>query len=209
MKSGCHVCGCVGMWMCGNLDGRHRILKSERRRSTNPATTGCPKAARNCRRAWPSVRTAAPFDRATRRSRVGTAEAGAQEEFLLVHILLHANPGFKTRFECRSRCTSTADAGLPHPHTRNHASPVIDKDYDKDYDKAPTSNAPAEYLRASGAPARAPRRPGTMTRTAVAPSRPARRSGIRHLQWYSPEASTRGRKRAGSRPCRGFLPGTH
>jgi hypothetical protein len=159
------------------------------------------------------VRTAAPFDRATRRCRVGTAEAGAQEEFLLVHILLHANPGFKTRFECRSRCTSTADAGLPHPHTRNHASPVIDKVYDKDYDKvydkAPTSNAPAEYLRASGAPARAPRRPGTMTRTAVAPSRPARRSGIRHLQWYSPEASTRGRKRAGSRPCRGFLPGTH
>ena len=35
-----------------------RILKSERRRSTNPATTGCAKAARNCRRAWPSVRMA-------------------------------------------------------------------------------------------------------------------------------------------------------
>ena len=126
------VCGYVGIWDSG---WSRRILKSERRRSTNPATTGCPKAARNCRRAWPSVRTAAPFDRATRRSRVGTAEAGAQEEFLLVHILLHANPGFKTRFECKSRCTSTADAGLPHPRPHTHASRGIDKDYDKDYDK--------------------------------------------------------------------------
>ena len=78
---------------------------------------------------------ASPFDRATRRSRVGTAEAGAQEEFLLVHILLHANPEFKTRFECKSRCTSTADAEIHHPHTPTHASRGIDKDYDKDYDK--------------------------------------------------------------------------
>ena len=55
---------------------------------------------------------AVPFDRATRRSRVGTAEANARGVFLLVlvHMLLHANPGFKTRFECKSRCTSTADA---------------------------------------------------------------------------------------------------
>ena len=61
-----------------------------------------------------------PFDRATRRSRVGTAEAGARGVFRLVlaHMLQHANPGFKTRFECKSRCTSTADAGLPHLHTR-------------------------------------------------------------------------------------------
>ena len=96
-----------------------RILKSERRRSTNPATTGCPKAARNCRRAWPSARMAVPFDRATRRSRVGTAEANARGVFLLVlvHMLLHANPGFKTRFECKGRCKSTADAELHHPHT--------------------------------------------------------------------------------------------
>ena len=61
-----------------------------------------------------------PFDRATRSSRVGTAEAGARGVFRLVlaHMLLHANPGFKTRFECKSRCASTADAGLPHLHTR-------------------------------------------------------------------------------------------
>ena len=78
-----------------------------------------------------------PFDRATRRSRVGTAEAGARGVFRLVlaHMLLHANPGFKTRFECKSRCTSTADAGLPHPRPHTHASRGIDKGYDKDYDK--------------------------------------------------------------------------
>ena len=62
---------------------------------------------------------------------------GAWGVFLLglVHILLHANPGFKTRFECKSRCTSTADAEIPHPHTPTHTSRGIDKDYDKDYDK--------------------------------------------------------------------------
>ena len=58
---------------------------------------------------------------------------GAWGVFLLglVHILLHANPGFKTRFECKSRCTSTADAGLPHPHTSTptHAFSLPPTDY--------------------------------------------------------------------------------
>ena len=36
---------------------------------------------------------------------------------------------------CKSRCTSTADAEIHHPHTPTHASRGIDKDYDKDYDK--------------------------------------------------------------------------
>ena len=70
---------------------------------------------------------------------------GAWGVFLLVlvHILLHANPGFKTRFECKSRCTSTADAGLPHPRPHTHASRGIDKGYDKDYDKLTQSRTHA------------------------------------------------------------------
>ena len=45
----------MGVWDSG---WSRRILKSKRRRSTNPATTGCAKAARNCRRAWSSARMA-------------------------------------------------------------------------------------------------------------------------------------------------------
>ena len=33
-------------------------------------------------------------------------------------VLVHANPGFKTRFECKSRCKSTADAEIQHPHSK-------------------------------------------------------------------------------------------
>ena len=113
MYVGVWVCGYMGFWMVAQNPEVRAAAKYQ------PGYDGLRESGKNLPPGMAECANGPPSDRATRRSRVGTAEAGARGVFRLVlaHMLQHANPGFKTRFECKGRCKSTADAELHHPHT--------------------------------------------------------------------------------------------